>query len=64
MSETRPPEWMVLALMDDSKETRPMCPSRRMNNKGYWVARCTWLAGHSGSTHHDAHTSATWKDKQ
>lgn len=58
-----PPDQMVLSLMDDEPESRPMCPSRRMNKWGHWAHHCTWLEGHSGTRHHDPHTGATWEDK-
>lgn len=60
---SRPPDAMVLALMDDEPETRPMCPARRWNKWGRLAHRCTWLTGHSGTRHHDVHTGATWEEK-
>lgn len=60
---TRPPDAMVLALMDDEPETRPMCPARRWDKWGWLAHRCTWLEDHSGARHHDTHTGATWEDK-
>lgn len=57
-----PPPELVLQLADPDPDERVMCPSRRMNKWGWWAVSCTWPLGHAGTTHHDAHTSTTWKD--
>lgn len=61
-ASTMPPLELALMLADPDPEQRIQCRDQRRNKWGWVAHTCTWPKGHSGTTHHDAHTSATWKD--